>query len=443
MIGSAKSSGRKSKLTRATAGLNMSVTNQRHRYQSRAFLLLPMTFNIGVIIGPVLGGILSDPAGSYPNLFGNVKFFLDYPYAAPNLLSAFFLFSAVLAVWLGLEETLDARRDRRDIGIELGSKLARVFRACFSRGGPKAVYTPLASRDASIRDASIEVELSPTSDTAPPSTSSISAPLSATGSASKRPTRRRYTQRLPFRRIFTRNVSFTLIAHSIMAFHIGTFNSLWFVFLSTPVYDPARPPPPPPALPRRPPFFFTGGLGLHPREVGLAMATLGVLGIGLQLFLYPALSARLGTVRSWRLSLLFFPFTYALAPYLSLVPSSPASPPPAPKAGPAVWLSIAAVLLCHVAGRTFALPAQTILVNNCTPHPSVLGTVHGVGQSVSSLARTVGPVLCGFLYGLGLERGVVGAVWWGLSGVAVCGVLASWWVREGDGHEIWLEGDEE
>lgn len=74
------------------------------KYQSRAFILLPMTFNIGVIIGPILGGILADPAHSYPSLFGQVKFFQNYPYALPNLLGAVFLFSAVLSVWLNLEE---------------------------------------------------------------------------------------------------------------------------------------------------------------------------------------------------------------------------------------------------------------------------------------------------------------------------------------------------
>lgn len=261
------------------------------------------------------------------------------------------------------------------------------------------------------------------------------------GRRSTQPTRRRYTQRLPFDRIFTRNVSFTLVAHFLLAFHVGTFNSLWFVFLSTPVYNPAKPPESVHALPRKPPFFFTGGLGLQPREVGMAMAILGVLGISLQLFVYPALSTRLGTVRSWRLFLMCFPFTYFLVPYLSLVPA--ASPPPHPKDGISVWISMAGVLLFQVVGRTFALPAQTILVNNCTPHPSVLGTVHGLGQSVSSFARTIGPMLCGFLYGLGLANGIVGAVWWGLSGVAICGALASWWVKEGDGHEIWLDGDDE
>jgi MFS family permease len=74
------------------------------KYQSRAFILLPMTYNIGVIIGPILGGILADPAHSYPSLFGHVKFFQVFPYALPNLLGAVFLFSAVLSVWLNLEE---------------------------------------------------------------------------------------------------------------------------------------------------------------------------------------------------------------------------------------------------------------------------------------------------------------------------------------------------
>lgn len=38
--------------------------------------------------------------------------------------------------------------------------------------------------------------------------------------------RRRYTQRLPFRRIFTPNVVLTLAANFLLAFHVGTFNSL-------------------------------------------------------------------------------------------------------------------------------------------------------------------------------------------------------------------------
>ena len=63
-----------------------------------------MCFNIGIIIGPILGGLLADPAGSYPSIFGHVKFLRMFPYAPPNILSALFLFSAAMGVFFGLRE---------------------------------------------------------------------------------------------------------------------------------------------------------------------------------------------------------------------------------------------------------------------------------------------------------------------------------------------------
>ena len=89
---------------------------QEKKYQSRAFLLLPMCFNIGTIIGPVLGGILADPVGSYPSIFGprswlggedGVGWMKKWPYALPNFVSATFLAAAALGVFLGLKEVLD------------------------------------------------------------------------------------------------------------------------------------------------------------------------------------------------------------------------------------------------------------------------------------------------------------------------------------------------
>lgn len=83
------------------------------KFQSRAFLLLPMTFNIGVIVGPILGGLLADPVSSYPGLFGpgsvfggkdGVWWMKKWPYALPNLVSAMFLLSSAIALLLGLEE---------------------------------------------------------------------------------------------------------------------------------------------------------------------------------------------------------------------------------------------------------------------------------------------------------------------------------------------------
>lgn len=66
-----------------------------------------MCFNIGVIFGPILGGLLADPAGSYPTLFGQSRWLLRYPYAPPSILSACFLLSAAIAVFFGLEEVMN------------------------------------------------------------------------------------------------------------------------------------------------------------------------------------------------------------------------------------------------------------------------------------------------------------------------------------------------
>lgn len=400
------------------------------RYLSRAFLLLPMTFNIGVIIGPLLGGMLADPVGSYPDIFGpggsiggkdGVRWLMRWPYALPNVVNAGFLVLSTLGVVLGLEETLEGLRDKSDYGLRFSRWVLRNF----FRRSPSQQYEAVPTKDGGNDD----IELSAGHD-----------------ERAKKPTVKR---KLPFRRIWTRNVLCTLLAHGLLAMHVGTFSALWFVFLSTPRYTPDS------AnndgdsttlhLPANykpyAPFTFTGGLALPPPSIGTALAILGVLGISLQLLLYPRLSFQLGTVASFRYFLPLFPVAYFLAPYLSVIPST--NPPPGQATGPWIWMYITLVLIVQVMARTFALPSTAILVNNASPHPSVLGTIHGIAQSVSSATRTVGPVLFSWIYGVGLSKGVVGTAWWCMCLVAGVGALASWWVREGDGHEIWLEGEEE
>ncbi len=360
-----------------------------------------------------------------------------FPYAPPNVLSAFFLFSAGVGVFFGLREvcfwssisnptadinqTLESLRYKEDFGIKCARKIGEIFCTKRSREPPHA-YTVLSANEHTTFELDDDIERMPRQSGMKP-----------------RKSVPRWRHKLPFKRIFTYNVICTLIAHTLMATHLGTFNNLWFVFLSTPVDNPARPNPT--SYRRRLPFVFTGGMGMPPRDVGFAMAILGVIGILMQLFIYPLVNARLGVVKSWRIFLYCFPIAYVLVPYLSIVPSK--TPPPAEKDGMLVWLCLCTVLFIQVTGRTFALPATTILVNNASPHPSVLGTMHGIGQSLSSAGRTIGPSLGGVFYGMGLRYGVVGAVWWGLSGLAVVNCIASNWVREGDGHEIKLEGDDE
>lgn len=244
--------------------------------------------------------------------------------------------------------------------------------------------------------------------------------------------------KLPFGRIWTRNVVFTLVTTAFLDFHLGAFASLLALFLSTPR---AGAPSSDGQHDRRRSLVegLAGGLGMPAAQVGFATSLLGFLGTFLQLVLYPAVHARLGSLISFRVFLPFFPVAYVLAPYLAVLPSS--TLPPAPAAGLLVWIGIVIVLLLQVVARTFAMPASIILLNNCSPHPSVLGTVHGLGQSVSAGFRTLGPMLGGWWYGAGLEAGRVDAGWWGVAAVAAVGCGSSMLLYEGDGHEIFLPGD--
>ncbi|KAF7588532.1 hypothetical protein BBP40_005559 [Aspergillus hancockii] len=398
------------------------------KYHSRAFLILPIGFNIASLFGPVMGGMLSDPVRSYPALFGpnssfggenGVEWLMRYPYALPMLANAIFLTFAAFCVGMGLEETLDACKGKPGLGVFTMRIFARGVRALVPSSSPLYQRLPFADYDEEgpllsqhRLNESYELE------------EKAAKPM-------------RHKRSLPFRRLWTKNVLCTLLAQAFFDFQMGAFNNLWLLFLSSPRYDSTDPASPAQRLP----FIFTGGLGMLPQSVGFATAILGVIGMLLQFTVYPAINSRLGTAKSYQYFLTLFPLAYAFAPYIALAPSS--TPPPGQANGPWVWFSIIVVLFLQVTARTFTLPTSIILLNNCSPHPSVLGTIHGIGQSVSSAFRTIGPIFSGGWYGYGLEIGMVGFAWWLIALVSVFGCVAAIFVYEGSGHEIVLPGEED
>ncbi|KAK9768290.1 hypothetical protein K7432_001203 [Basidiobolus ranarum] len=80
------------------------VTNQ-----SVAFSLLPLMWGVGSIIGPILGGLLSQPAEQYPSLFGQWEFFHTYPYFLPCFVSSMISLFGLIVAYLYLEESLDTK----------------------------------------------------------------------------------------------------------------------------------------------------------------------------------------------------------------------------------------------------------------------------------------------------------------------------------------------
>ena len=363
-----------------------------------------MCFNVGVIIGPILGGSLADPISSFPSVFGpgstiggkqGVGWMINFPYALPNLVSGTFILLSAFGVVLFLDETHEARQDKADYGRSVGKFIIRhLFRS------KSHDYIPLANHSAVD---SIDLEEHPHSTITPSTTTP--APMEELSS----------TKPVPFRSIFTTNVSLTILTHHLLAFHVSTFNALIFLLLPAKRSTNAS---------AHLPFSFTGGFGLTSEKVGFATAIIGVIGLPLQIILYPRLEARLGTIRAYKLFLPFSMAAYILLPFLVLLPNK----------NWLIWPGLTIIFALQVMSRTFALPCGVILVNNCSPSRRALGTIHGFSQSASSAARTAGPILGGWLLGWGLQSNCVGLVWWLMAGVAACNWALLWLIWEGDGN---------
>ena len=80
-----------------------------NRYQARAFVLLPISFNVAIMLSPLMAGQLADLPGRFPEKFGNVAFLKQYPYAPPALLNGSILVISFLSVFLFLEEVCTIR----------------------------------------------------------------------------------------------------------------------------------------------------------------------------------------------------------------------------------------------------------------------------------------------------------------------------------------------
>ncbi|MCJ1439235.1 hypothetical protein MMC27_008627 [Xylographa pallens] len=353
------------------------------KYQSRAFLLLPLVFNLGNTIGLALGGALADPVANIPSLFGpqgmlnwshspeGVQWMRVFPFALPTIVNAGALaFSLLLAIG-GLEETLPGQSGK-DYGLILTHRLAGLIKRTISaswRSGLEIVqldkYTESSPLEDLVHDPTID-----------------------------RPLRPRRPSDIPaaIQPIWNRDVLTTLISFALLPLHNAAFMQVFPLFLSTP---------PSPNVGASL-LFFDGGLGLPSSTIGTFLAAFGIMGIMIQLLLYPRLQAYRGTLWAYRVAWIMFPFAYVVAPYLSLLPPQ----------GIFRWFGISLVLAIQVTARTFAIPSSVILLTNVAPSKKDLGTVHGAGNMASSLSRAVGPAVAGWVFGIGLDHGTVGLVWW-------------------------------
>ncbi|KAL4785862.1 permease of the major facilitator superfamily [Aspergillus varians] len=378
------------------------VTVKEH--QPRAYSIMPFVWCLGSIIGPAMGGALSQPCKNYPWLFSRGTVFERFPFLLPNLVCVVVLVSGIVVGLLFLEETHPEKKHRRDRGLELGNWL--IGRCCGS--GVQPAEDPDVKADAADSDYFDDYE-----ETAPPAYRSAEAsprlgPVKEVDNLSGDDDIEKQSGGTP--KAFTRQVIFNIIAYGILAYHSVSFDQLMPVFLSTPKSNEDS------ALP----FKFTGGLGLTTKTIGFMLAVQGVYSMIAQLWLFPFVVRHFGTLRTFRFVLLVWPPLYLLVPYLILLPE-------------ALQMTAAYVaLICKITFHVIAFPSTAILLANAAPSSKVLGSINGAAASTASLSRAFGPSITGFLHSKGLESGYSVISWWACGIVCMIGAIQSFWMEESE-----------
>lgn len=344
--------------------------------QAKAFATLPLVWQVGSIVGPIIGGALANPARKFPEMFGKSKFFLQFPYALPNLVAGVIFTLGLIAGVLFLKESLESKRHRRDYGRVLGAWLVSPFR----RGGKG-----LRPRD-DFESVGYQ-KLGQKAETAPPP---------------------------PYREVFSPQSNWNLVAYTVMAMHAVTYNQLIAVFLHQAEATDRQHD----ALP----FKFGGGFGFNSDRIGTIFMIFGGVSMICQFTIFPWVTTKLGPLLCYRVCTFLFPIAYIMTPYTVLLPT------------PALrTTALIVTLVLKALADVFAFPCNTIMLTNSAKSVRILGTLNGVATSCSAIGRAVGPFVAGKAFTWGVDHGYNISSWFLLASVAVVGHVVTWWLRESEG----------
>ncbi|KAJ3506744.1 hypothetical protein NLJ89_g6698 [Agrocybe chaxingu] len=334
-----------------------------------AFAVIPFAWSIGITVGPIIGGLLTDPAVRWPDTFSRFEYFRMYPYFLPCAAASFVAFIVFLATFAGLQETLASLAPQEEKSAE---------------NGPPSEETRLLTQNDVYYDGS--------------SCHSSSRNDSPNQCKSDLPTTNDDRNDLN-RVLFSRHLLFTLLNYAFLAFlDMGNFVLLPLMYsTSVPL----------------------GGLGLEPYRIGMILAAFGVINSVVQVFALGPLIRRYGARKMYIISFAAILGSFVLFPVLKIL---------ARRAG-GVDRYVVACICLQLAFQTTILigygSMQILLIQDVPDR--YLGTVNGVGQMVGSGTRGIAPTFASSLYSLSLEKHITGGnmVFYVLIGLNIIGIICS------------------
>ncbi|KAJ3411113.1 hypothetical protein HDV05_002722 [Chytridiales sp. JEL 0842] len=400
--------------------------------QAKGFSIFGLVWALGMICGPMLGGLLTNPAQNFPSLFGNCVFLKENPYFLPCFLSACVSMTGFVIGFFYLEETKpmeggyvplpESERDdvegetgcgetddgdnvegvkkrnainwqetlrSAELGIEdvddiqvgEGSHIATSSSVLYR--SISAQYTETAN---DTRD-SVSTALNP-------STPRASQTTSPTRSFKKRisitETQQRVNDDNDIERMakdlgqrkegwrFNRAVVRSILGYGLLAFQCIIFDETFSLWSVTPSYN--------------------GGLGFSSSDIGIVLSLMGCVTLFMQLFVYPQISRILNPLQIYRMGVMMYVFVFPLFPFISTIPGDD------PEGRRWIWPALIANMAARQVANVLSFTSVMIMINN-SAEKGQLGIVNGIGQTSAAFVRSIGPALGGIMWAWSLTNG--------------------------------------
>lgn len=316
--------------------------------QARAFSFFGFTVAVSGIVGPLIGGTLSNPSEKYPNLFGGVHMFEEYPYSLPNIVAcALSLLGLVTALFI-LPETKTWKRNENPNYIKkLISKFMPSKQPDFIKLQEMSLSSDTFSNDEDqITTQSENEEISP-------DLSTIVEKKVSKWSLMK-----------------DRGVLFACLIYGILGLMFVFYEEVLPYWCFLKVED--------------------GGMAFSSTDVGLVNSSGCVLGMLFQMFIYPRIANKVGLLKAFAIGAVF------TIPGLIFLPQSPRialalTSNAVMNKNPVAWTAlIIAILFIQVGGELLFISIIIAVSNSAIPEH--MGTVNGIAQTLVALTRTVAPI---------------------------------------------------
>ncbi|CAH3019912.1 unnamed protein product [Porites evermanni] len=330
-------------------------------------------WNMGLIVGPAVGGYLAEPAEKYPNVFPKGSFFDQFAFFLPCLFNCVFLLITFSLGYFYLQETL-VKRDTTTVASEPGEL---PMQSTVSLEGQDDSNEQRLLEDSekystqvtsSQENREVEIFMSDASNSEREKGESC-----LSGCQHYRCCRIFHNSNLG---ILLRNRN-TLLAIGVYALYSAViigYDELFSLWAATQSKH--------------------GGLGFSTDQIGTVLLCVAAPVLVLQVWLFPKFERRLGAKRVFQFSCIVVGITIFSVCWTNTYHER----------SKVLWPLLLVILLPMKLTTGCGFSSTAIFVNNSVPN-ELLASVNGLGMTAAALCRAIAPVIVGSSFAWSISEG--------------------------------------